>query len=234
MFHKSKGLWIAFFTIQSSLFVAIHFLDLPFRSGTLHYASIVFCALLVFAVRGSDRELQWTRVAFFFTLAADWFLTYLQTEQWLGTVLFLFSQLAYSKRLFVNEPRPKTKILIRVGMIAVLLFLGGVVVGRLDWLMSAALICYGLHLANAVDATLQWRINRWFAVGLWLYVLCDALVGLSQSEGYLTIAQGTILDWFLHGPLDWIWVFYLPSQALIAASAIWKAKPKFQPDSVME
>lgn len=224
MVSRNKGLFSAFFTIQTALFAAIHFLELPLRDGTLHYLSIVVCALLVFFVRGSDKELQWTRAAFFFTLAADWFLTYLQTQQWLGTALFVLSQLAYSKRLLVNEPKPTVKIAERIALTAAFLLVGVLVVGRMDPLMAAALICYGLHVANAIDATFRWKTDRWFAVGLWLYVVCDALVGLAASAGYLTIVPGSFVDWLIHGPIHWIWVFYLPSQALIAASAVWPSR----------
>jgi len=220
MVSPGKRLLTVFFLLQTAFFVAIHFLELPVRDGFLHYSSIVVCAMLVFFVRGSDKELQWTRVAFFFTLAADWFLTYLQTQQWLGTVLFLFSQLAYSKRLLVNASCPYDKIAERIGVVTSLLLLGYLAVGRLDLLMAAALLCYGLHLSNAIDATIRWKTDRWFAVGLWLYVVCDALVGLAGGAGYLTIAPGSIIDWLIHGPIHWIWVFYLPSQALIAASAV--------------
>jgi len=221
MVSPNKRLLTIFFSIETFLFVAIHFLELPLRDGLLHYLSIVVCAMLVLSVRGSDKELQWTRVAFFFTLAADWFLTYLQTQQWLGTMLFLFSQWAYTKRLLVNETSPIVKIMERIGLTAAFLIVGVWVVGRLDWLMVAALTCYGLHVANAIDATIRWKTDRWFAVGLWLYVICDALVGLAASAGYLTIVPGSFVDGLVHGPIHWIWVFYLPSQALIAASAVW-------------
>jgi hypothetical protein len=220
MISKSNRLMIVFFLIQSGLFVAIHFLELPLRDGLLHYLSIVVCAMLVFFVRGSDPELKWTRTAFFLTLAADWFLTYLQTQQWLGTALFLLSQLAYANRLLANAANPSAKIVERIAVSATLLAIGYGVVGRLDWLMTTALICYGLHLSNAVDATLRWISAPWFAVGLWLYVICDALVGLASSAGYLTIAPGSFVDGLVHGPIHWIWVFYLPSQTLIAASAV--------------
>lgn len=221
MIHPNRWLLIVFFAAELALFVAIHGFSLPLRNGTLHYASIILCALLCFLVKGDGKELKWTRVAFLFTLAADWFLTYLQTEQFLGTILFLMAQIAFTKRLLSNELRSKTKIVARIALGFALLLGGWLIAGRFDLLLAVALVYYAMLVANAVDAALFRKRDAMLAVGLWLYVLCDLLVGLSQSAGYLVIAPGSPIDWILHGPIHWIWVFYLPSQALIAASAVW-------------
>lgn len=221
MNRSIRKLLAVFFATELGLFVAIHGLSIPLRSGTLHYASIVLCALLCFLVKDDGEELKWTRVAFLFTLAADWFLTFLQIEQFLGTVLFLFAQIAFTKRLLSGEASPKTKIVFRIAMIFALLLGGRIFAGKFDMLLTVALVYYALLLANAIDATFFRKRNAMLATGLWLYVVCDALVGLAQSAGYLTIVQGSPLDWVLHGPIHWIWVFYLPSQTLIAASAVW-------------
>jgi hypothetical protein len=216
-----RRLLAVFFAAELVLFIAIHGFSIPLRSGTLHYASIVLCALLCFLVKGDSEELKWTRIAFVFTLAADWFLTYLQTNQLLGTVLFLLAQIAFTKRLLASEKRPRVKIVLRIALALMFLLGGWIFAGRFDLLLAVALVYYAMLLANAVDATFFRRPEAMLAVGLWFYVLCDLLVGLSQSAGYLVIAQGSPIDWILHGPIHWIWVFYLPSQALIAASAVW-------------
>lgn len=222
----NRRLLMVFFATELALFVAIHGFSLPLRSGTLHYASIVLCAILCFLVKGDGEELKWTRVAFLFTLAADWFLTYLQTEQFLGTVLFLMAQIAFTKRLLANEPRPIAKIIPRIALMVALLFGGWLLAGRFDVLLAVALVYYAMLVANAVDAAFFRRRFAMLAIGLWLYVLCDLLVGLSQSAGYLVMTPGGPMDWILHGPIHWIWVFYLPSQALIAASAVWPPRKR--------
>lgn len=221
MILPSRRLLIVFFAAELALYVAIHGFSVPLRSGTLHYASIVLCALLVFLAKGESVELKWTRIAFLFTLAADWFLTYLQIEQFLGTVLFLMAQIAFTKRLLANETRQAAKIIPRIALVFALLVGGWLFAGRFDLLLAVALVYYALLVANAVDATFFRKPDVMLSIGLWFYVACDLLVGLSQSAGYLVIAPGTPVYWMLYGPIHWIWVFYLPSQALIAASAVW-------------
>lgn len=221
MIRATKGLLIAFAGIEILLFVLIHFVDTGIRSGVLHYLSIVLCAALVFVVKDETPALTWTRIGFFFTLGADWFLTYRHDEQFLGTLLFLFAQLAFAKRLLSSETHPTPWILLRILLFGAGLIAASVLVtGLWDGLLVTALLYYALLVSNAVHASFRWNHSMLFAVGLLFYVGCDTLVGLSQSAAYLSIPVTSIWYALLHAPIDLIWVFYLPSQALIAASAL--------------
>ena len=58
-----------------------------------------------------------------------------------------------------------------------------------------------------------------FAIGLAFFALCDASVGLStMAELYIKVSEGSVLYSIIHPGFNLAWVFYVPSQALIAIS----------------
>lgn len=85
-------------------------------------------------------------------------------------------------------------------------------------------VCYYVNLVmNMVEAFAKFRKLRLFAIGLVLFILCDTVIGLQvASEGYLPIGEDTLLHRILFVDFNLSWLFYLPSQVLIALTAAGK------------
>ena len=72
---------------------------------------------------------------------------------------------------------------------------------------------------NAIQAFTQFRKNKLLPIGFVLFILCDTVIGLQvASGGYLPIAEGSWLYKLIFPSYPLSWVFYLPSQVLIALS----------------
>jgi hypothetical protein len=58
-----------------------------------------------------------------------------------------------------------------------------------------------------------------------LFLLCDTVIGLQVAAGgYLPIAQDSVLYGLLFSGFNLAWLFYLPSQVLIALCAGGKSR----------
>ena len=60
-----------------------------------------------------------------------------------------------------------------------------------------------------------------FAVALTLFICCDLVIGLQEAaNSYLPILQNTFLISIFNCVYNIAWIFYLPSQTLIAIFAV--------------
>lgn len=130
--------------------------------------------------------------AAFFTLLADYFLLF--TEHYAaGLSFFLLVQIAYLQNL-QNHPFPlRVSFFLPLGFFCPLPFLG---------------FCYALlfffHIKGVIKKVPFGTRPKWYLFGLFLFLCCD-----------ITVAWG----WF-HTPIPWlIWLFYAPSQFILALTA---------------
>lgn len=210
-------LWLI---LEIILYIHILFLPSPFPSGVLHFTSIVLAALFVFLHKNTNKTILWLKLGFLFTLIADYFLTLQRTNQFEGTVFFLFAQITYAMILMdVHPTTRKQSLLIRIILFVVLFGTAALLIARsFDALLIAALLYYGMLVSNAIIATIHFKHHPFLAIGLLLYIGCDTLVGLSQSAPYITLSETSIWYFLLHFPIDLVWFFYLPSQVFLALS----------------
>ncbi len=199
-----------FLAAEAALYCGFLFLDLTGTAGpgvALKYTGVLLCLAfsLFCASRGGDRLVP---PALLLTALADLFLLVVNRYYALGVLLFLGAQSAYLIRLRFSS-------------------------GRSWWLLRCALpLCVGLALFALGQATplnmlaglyfsqllvntvLAWTLpRRVFALGLTLFVGCDLCVGAFNSPGLVPPA---LWQFARVG----IWLFYLPSQVLIALSAL--------------
>ena len=204
----SPALLSSFLSVEGALYALFLALDLTGRGGQsvpLKYAGILLC--LAFSLLGTDRLVS---LALALTAGADWFLLVRNDHYALGVALFLCVQTVYYLRLR------------RAGADSAWPLRSALALG-------AGLGVYALHMASPVNllaalyfsqlvsnTLLAWTLKgaprRAFALGLTLFVGCDVCVGLFNvlppgSPPYLAASVG-------------MWLFYLPSQVLIALSAL--------------
>ena len=161
---------------------------------------------LAFSLLGTDRLVP---VALALTAGADWFLLVRNDRYLLGIALFLAVQAVYFLRLRragADRAWPlRSALALGAG-------LGVYALGMASAVNLAAALYFSQLAANALLAwTLKGERWRAFALGLTLFVGCDVCVGLFNvlppgSAPYFAVSVG-------------MWLFYLPSQVLIALSA---------------
>lgn len=204
----SPALRSTFLSVEGVIYACFLLLDLTGRGGEttgIKYAGILLC--VAFSLMGSDRLVP---LALGLTAGADWFLLVRNDCYAAGIALFLCVQAVYFVRLRTAGA-------------------DGAYLLRAALALGAGAGVYALHMASPVNllaalyfsqlvsnTLLAWRLKgeRWrtFALGLTLFVGCDVCVGLfnalpGSSPLYFAVSVG-------------MWLFYLPSQVLIALSAL--------------
>ncbi len=81
------------------------------------------------------------------------------------------------------------------------------------------MLYYANLLTNIVFAFRNFKTAPTFAIGLLLFAFCDLLVGFTMLDLYLPVTESSIVYKLTHCDLNLIWVFYVPSQTLIALSS---------------
>jgi uncharacterized membrane protein len=181
------------------------------------YVAIVFVALYALFTFGSDPSTHFIRLGIGFTLLADYFLV-LKSEELPGVLAFILVQAAYFVYLVLNEKRKRVRALnalSRILISAILVVAALLILGDgIDALAIASVIYYGNLIINAVFAFLLGRRERIFAIGLVLFAMCDLCIGLEVL--FSSYLDSDALDFFYGANINLPWVFYQPSQVLIA------------------
>lgn len=198
----------AFLSAEGVIYALFLALDLTGRGGQsvpLKYAGILLC--LAFSLLGADRLVP---LALALTAGADWFLLVRNDRYLLGIALFLAVQTVYLLRL--RRAGADSAWPLRSAL-ALALGAGVYALHMASAVNLAAALYFSQLMSNTLLAwTLKGAHRRAFALGLTLFVGCDVCVGLFNvlppgSPPYLAASIG-------------MWLFYLPSQVLIALSAL--------------
>ena len=190
----------------------------PWKTASLaSYAAVILTAAFGLVSFRGDRKGDLIRVGLLLTLVADYFLVIKYDSDLEGVVAFVSVQLCYFAYTLVKEERRKVRklnVLIRTVLIAVLLSACFFILGDdVDALSIVSVIYYGNLVANVFFAFLLGRKARLFAIGLTLFAMCDLCIGLDiLFNSYL---ESTV-DIFYGDYFNLPWVFYQPSQILIA------------------
>ncbi len=208
---------LLFLILEAALYAAFLTMDLTGMGADsigLKYAGILLCVLFscLWAGRGGD----WlTPPALALTALADLFLLVLNRHYAVGVAIFLAVQTLYLVRLRRAGAGPALWL-----RLALALALGAAVyLGRLATPLNLLCALYFSQLLS--NACLSWTLTgrRWrcFALGLTLFVGCDLCVGLFNLAH---LAPAGLHAFARVG----MWLFYLPSQALIALSTLSEEK----------
>lgn len=206
--RATPALLSSFLSVEGALYAMFLVLDLVgqgSRAVPLKYGGVLLC--LAFSLLGTDRLVP---LALALTAGADWFLLVRNDHYALGIALFLCVQAVYALRLCAGGAG--SAFVLRAAL-ALGAGLGAWAAGLTALVELLAALYFSQLLANTL---LAWRLRggRWrtFALGLTLFVGCDVCVGLfnvlpAGSRLYQAASVG-------------MWLFYLPSQVLIALSAL--------------
>ncbi len=151
-----------------------------------------------------------------FTLCADWFLVVQRPQEKLTAMcFFLGAQTAYALLLH-RRVRSRRLLWARVlTVVAVEAVTVLVLRGKTDTLAMVSMAYYGTLALNIAHAFKGYKKEPMLAWALVLFFLCDTVVGLQvAAESYLALPTWLYNAVFCGFALDWL--FYLPSQVMIA------------------
>ncbi len=192
--------------------------------NTLSYLSVALAAAfalgtLIVSRTPSDNLI---RLGLGFTLIADYCLILAEpTRELAGVVVFCFTQACYFVALLLEQRSRRSRIIhiaVRCALIAVAIPAAFIVLGKdTDALALCSVFYYANLVCNMILAFADFRRRGVFAIGLLCFALCDVTLGLAfLGDAYLNAAAGSFLYEIGHTGLNLPWVFYVPSQTLIA------------------
>lgn len=210
----------------SFLYVDIFHLKGHMSSDILKYISILLCVLLSM-LSGSDalspRDLSLLHFGIIMTAIADLCLLILDFFT-VGVAVFCIVQITYCIRYLPNNVHNTVKnFIIYFLSVIFIFFILGIFKKNLDILLIIALFyatCLTTSVYRAVNACINKLFpspNRYFiAFGMILFLLCDINVALFNIASYINPVYtiGSLADI----SCTLIWLFYLPSQVLLALS----------------
>lgn len=207
----------AFLAIEAILYIFI-----LTAGGTLlvatSYAAIVLC--FVYALLGGKQGEPLLVGGLAMTVAADFCLVVCSPIQQLwGMLFFLVAQTLYAGCL--QRGNKRWLLWLRLVLIAVAEAVTVLVLREnTDALAVVSLGYYANLVMNIVAAFAAGKPHWRLAIALTLFLLCDTVIGLQVAAGgYLPIAEGSLLHRIIFMPFNLSWLFYLPSQVLIAIEA---------------
>lgn len=227
--NSRKVRWNVFLILEIMIFVIIFLGDI-LDVGIINIDVIKYCGIIlcfIYICMSSNfvytlKEKNVAKVAFFFTILADYFLLFTKYYE-IGVVCFLMVQSVYLFRM-----TDTIKVFIQIVVKDICLWLSLVVViylwignNRLQSISQfLILICTlyaSIFLGNVKQAWKQKDKNIVFFIGLLLFLICDLNVAIYNLKFEMIVGISDIA-----GKL--IWLFYLPSQVLIVKSFLIKEK----------
>lgn len=204
-------------------FLAVQFVLYCFiltTSGNLlvvtSYLAILLC--FAFAAFNADERNLCLLGGLACTAVADFFLVVCSPMRQLpGMLAFLGTQSFYA--VYLHRRSKDIRLLyLRLALTILGVILTFAVLGnKTDPLAMVSVIYYANLITNLIMACLRFRKNRIFAIALILFLLCDTVIGLQAAAGtYLAIGKDSLLYRLIFVPFNLAWLFYLPSQVLIA------------------
>lgn len=217
--QKKNTLLTVFFLIAEAI---LYYFILTTVGQTLvitSYLSIVLCFL--FALQGIKRKVLMV-AGLACTVGADFCLVVCDPIQRLwGMVFFLGAQTLYAIHLH-RKQKNNALLIARILLTVTAEIIAALVLKEnLDALAMVSMAYYANLIMNMVVAFTQWHRNKLLPIGFVLFILCDTIIGLQvASGGYLPIAEGSWLYDLIFSGFNTAWMFYLPSQVLIALSVL--------------
>lgn len=172
-----------------------------------------------------------TQFALLFTVVADIFLVLLSPKnQIMAMISFSITQILYFVRLVMETKSKKIRIANLVSRIVAIVVVQIVALMVLkikaDFLSCISIFYFTNLVVNMVFAFVNVKHNPLFAIGLLLFMFCDILVGMQSAIGvYINVDPSSFIYQLAFSPFEWLWLFYIPSQTLIALSTMKINKP---------
>lgn len=226
---NNKKIDISFISIEVILYILILFADLDGWHRFVSFMSIFVCFVYVLLIhKKNDMDYNIMRLAFIATLAADYFLTLHSEEQVLGTFLFFLSQVMFFFRIHLSYQRIKPKIIyLYTAVFSIFVLMFYLILESIDVLIIVSLLYFSFLLLNMIFSWMTHKRYILFTIGLTCYIAADLMVAMHMADPYITFATPSIFSYLTSTPINLIWLFYLPTQVLLALSTKYHHKEAF-------
>ncbi len=209
-----------FLALELSLSVLLHTVGGGWNAH-LSYAVVLLAFLFCFLFAERSGRYLLTQIALLFTAVSDWYLV-LHPERGYLTAMLFFTvvQLAYGARLLLEDrDRVRLHLGLRLFLSLLAVSIAVLVAGEaVDALALVSMFYFANLVSNAVLALINIRENPILAAGLVLFVLCDIFVGFGMLGSYIPLPTTPLIEFLSSPPLNMAWVFYAPSQTMLALS----------------
>lgn len=178
------------------------------------YASVCLC--FIFVLLHLRQANYYILSGLALTLGADWFLVVQRPQEKLTAMYFFLAAQTVYALLLHRRVRSRKLLWARVFAVVIVEAVTVLVLkDNTDALAAVSMAYYAMLMMNIVCAFGSYKKEPLLAWALVLFILCDTVVGLQvASGGYLTLPESWHRVLFCGFPLDWL--FYLPSQVMIA------------------
>lgn len=218
-----------FFLLELGLYIIVLFFPQVFPRADFTAIALA-CAFAFYSFKPIFPQL-FLNAGLLATVCADVALVLLSPltyeKQLVGVTFFSVTQLAYFFYLFYTENKTSVRRIHLYTRLAAIFFIEltacCVLQSRIDAL-SLLSVFYIANLATTVlFSYLRGKKELLFSIGLTLFLCCDLFVGFSIAlESYLTISESSIFYKIIFSDFNFVWFFYLPSQAIIAFYTVQK------------
>ncbi len=221
--------------ISATIFCIVEFLLFLFvLFGTSPYSRYCSYAIVCLAFIFSLFFLRFktknylTQFALFFTLIADYFLVLLKSdERLIAMISFSIAQIIYAIYVHLetnNKALNKVFIYFRLSLIVLVQIVSCLVLkNEVNALVLISLFYYTNLFTTVIMAFCNFKHMKLFAIGMLLFMLCDTIIGLQEVFNvYFQIGHNSLIYKVVFSKFNLIWLFYGPSQTLIALSSIIK------------
>ncbi|MBE6015831.1 MAG: hypothetical protein E7241_10825 [Lachnospiraceae bacterium] len=223
---------LAFLAIEAILYTIFVLSDIRLNlypyAEYLKYASIIICACFEWLVFGviKTKDSLIIAIALTFTVIADYFLLFPGNDVWIGLISFKMAHTMYlyvisEKNIKVTLVNFLIRLLVAVGLFFLMQGTEGYDSKTL-YLLSLYAVSFAMNIVYAIFRVIK---NRQMTcpisyaklmAGLLLFAMCDISVLIHNTGGPVFATDLSRTIFWLSGVL--MWVFYLPSQIIIAMS----------------
>lgn len=186
------------------------------------YIVVISCflfSLVYFIIKRNSNTLIFV-IAFLFTILADTNLLILDDNYELGILAFIIVQFAYFWCILKNMyTKDNYGYLIAIRLITIVIGVIASLIVQIDKLLVCLVIIYISNLViNLIISIIPRKRNLLFSLGLFLFLLCDICVGCYNIGDIIDISNTSLFYKIATLPFNIAWLFYHPSQVLLAIS----------------
>ena len=222
---KKKRLAIAVLVFVEAVFFVLIQMGIKGAHNALCFTSVVIAFAFSVILSEPTADSVITVAALFFTVCSDYCLLMIYPEPRVVAMSFFNAvQICYFIRLLraAKSRREITAHLsVRLFIIAVAVSAAFLILrGNPDTVSVISMIYFANLVTNIIFAFYHSDRYLLFAIGLLSFSLCDVFVGLGAlARDYLHVGRDSFLWAITHTGVNFIWLFYVPSQTMIAISA---------------
>lgn len=215
---------LGFYTlIQLIAYIYAVFIGTSGKSYLINYGSIAlnFIMGIILFLFLKKKDILIVLIALEFTLLADTGLILLEDVETVAVFFFFFAQLFYALRVrqFSKKLPLKWDIILRLALLVIVELLVYILLQEnFTWLVVVTLLYFTNFVFNFILTIINTKENILFAIGLFLFLLCDLSLGLRMLGNFIDVTNWNIIHMINTLSIDIVWMFYFPSQVFIVLS----------------